>query len=269
VQAPVIDEVVEESLEEIPDSELFIYDTEGTNTKISALTGTKADNTSGFSDCDEFRYKDYYYVPYNPYPGNVINITLSKADTILSIEPYSVNKDKVYFDSLTTISPTQIRCILKSIQDTIKVETAHLILKTKSGKLIKKNLKTIGLINTKSYGSCFWAVRHFRKANNTFTTPLSQATDITSSYQPQKGDILFWSTDYLATVGSQPITIQKKATKTKPAYQVTQFVLLEMNAKCKGTKSAKKVNMNPSDIEGTLISANSDRGAPEKYYRNE
>jgi hypothetical protein len=265
-------EVTEEDFEEIDNSP--DYDTEVTPTKVTKIEGLQVADTSGYADCTKFKYKGFYEAPFYPYSGNTLTITLSKGDTIDAI--LTDFPDLVKFDSLQTISPTQVKVKMHAAFDTLKTKKVTLVLRSlnnvtsaKTKLLIKVKIQAIGLINKKPYGSPFWEVRRFRKSNGTFLQPLNTFVEITNSYIPQYGDVLYWTTNYLGSIVTEPKVTVKAATKKEVAHTLYEFSVSEMNAKCTQKRSIKKIKMKSYDVENTLISADIDRGNPTHYYRSE
>jgi hypothetical protein len=267
------DEITEEAFLEQPD----IYDPEG-NPKVISVTGIQATAESGLGDCNPvtnpFKYKDYFAAPQNPYPGNKLIFTLSLPDTIDAVS-CDYNSD-INVDSFRTISTTQVEVTIKAMHDSLTNKTVKIGLRSKSKRntngtnvITSKSVKVIGLINTKFYGSPHWLVRSFRKKNGTFLNPLASLLDIDNDYKPRKGDILYWSANYLGTVATEPILTNKPAKGTEAAYIEYKFSLLEANAKCKNSKTTKVVKMKSNNVLETLLSADkNNRGAPESYYRD-
>lgn len=264
LETPTVDDTeTEELMDVLPD--ILDYDPEAA-TKISAVSGAVATAAEGSSNCDDYKYEGYFRV--RTAYGNILTVTLSQGDTIDEIVHY--NDEKAFYDSLYQVSPTQIRVVLRTRMDTLRVCNAKLSLKNRRGKVMSKTLKTVGQIGSKSYGHSFWIVRYERIINGTYYAPSGAvATPMTypmdEHYIPLKGDILWFSADHYGTVMNTPVLETK--TKNKVSYSQYVFKLEEMNAKCKGTITKKTIRYRPDDLENTLVSASDAFDPPALFYR--
>lgn len=230
-------------------------------TKVVRVDGLQATDEDAYSDCPTFKYAGYFRI--NKKFGNRLVINLSKADSITTLK--SDNKD-ILFDSLCFIDKYTFSVLIKAKHDTIRDPVVKFSFQTKSLNLITTSVDILGEINSKCYGTCFWATRYFRILDNTIDKPVSKAIEMDSTYKPQRGDIIYFDGGHLGTVYKTPVVITTtKLGKTTYQYD---FNLLEMNAKCTSALSTKVEHLLSSDILGTFFSYNTDRGEPLYYYRN-
>lgn len=231
-------------------------------TKIVRVDGIRATNEDAFSDCPEFKFAGYFRI--NSKIGNRLTFNFSAQDSIVTMKCDNTN---ILIDSFYTKDGHAVSFLIRAKNDTIRDISTRFTFQTVSNKIIVSNLVDIvGEINTKCFGTAFWATRYYRILNGTFDKAVSKAIEIDSNYIPKRGDIIAFEGAHYGTVYSDPIVLPK--TRYNKPYNEYYFELYEMNAKCTGALSMKVNRVLSYDIAGTFFSYNVDRGEPLYYYRN-
>lgn len=235
--------------------------TEKSTNKIIRVDGFQATTADAYSDCDAFKYTNYFRIT-SKYNNRLI-VNLSTPDSIVSLKS---DNNSVLIDSLHYESKFAFSFLIRAAHDTIRDPKVVFTFQTASKKILSTSVEMVGEINNKCFGTCFWATRYFRILDGTLDKPVSKAIEIDSNYVPTRGDIIYFEGGHLATVYNTPSVITTvKLGKTTKQYD---FNLLEMNAKCTSALSTKVEHVLSTDITGTLFSYNLDRGEPIYYYRN-
>lgn len=235
--------------------------TEKSTNKVVRVDGFQAVNTDAYSDCDAFKYTNYYRI--NRKTSNRIIINLSNSDSIITLK---CDNPGVIIDSLHYESRFAFSFFVHATHDTIRDPKVTFTFQTASKKIISTSVDFVGEINTKCFGTCFWAVRYFRIMDGTIEKAVSKAIEIDSNYVPKRADIIYFDGGHLATVYNTPTVIATtKLGKTTYQYD---FNLFEQNAKCGSALSYKVEHVLSTNVLGTLFSYNTDRGEPIYYYRN-
>lgn len=235
--------------------------TEKSTNKVIRVDGFQAVNTDAFSDCEVFKYVNYFRIT-SKYNNRLI-VNLSTPDSIVSLKS---DDNSVLIDSLHYESKFAFSFLIRAAHDTIRDPKVTFTFQTASKKILSTSVYFVGEINNKCFGTCFWATRYFRIMDGTLDKAVSKATEIDSNYVPKRGDIIYFDGGHLGTVYNTPTVIATtKLGKTTYQYD---FSLLEMNAKCTSAISYKVEHVLSTNITGTLFSYNLDRGEPLYYYRN-
>jgi hypothetical protein len=235
--------------------------TEKSTNKIVRVDGFQATTADAYSDCDAFKYTNYFRIT-SKY-GNRLIINLSTPDSIVTLK---CDNSSVIIDSLHYESKLAFSFLIRAAHDTIRDPKVTFTFQTKTNKLLSSSIDMVGEINNKCFGTCFWATRYFRILDRTLELPVSKAIEMDSNYIPKRGDIIYFDGGHLGNVYNTPTVITTtKAGKTTFQYD---FNLYEMNAKCTSAFSYKVEHVLSTDITGTLFSYNVDRGEPLYYYRN-
>lgn len=236
--------------------------TVASTTKVVRIDGFKATDDDSYSDCSSFKYAGYFRI--NSKFGNRLTVNFSEKDSITTLR---CSDPSIVIDSFFTKDKYSVSFIIRAKHDTIEAPSVKFFFQTLNKKLITSNLVDIvGEINTKCYGTAFWATRKFRITNGTFDKPVSKAIPIDSNYIPTRGDIVYWDGPHYGTVYTVPV-ISNLVKFGKP-YKEYYYEILEMNAKCTGALSTKVNRTLSNDIINTILSYDVDRGQPLYYYRN-
>lgn len=235
--------------------------TEKSTNKVIRVDGFQATTSDAYSDCDAFKYTNYFRIT-SKY-GNRLIINLSTPDSITTLK---CDNKSVIIDSLHYESKFAFSFFIRAAHDTIRDPKVTFTFQTASKKILSTSIDLVGEINNKCFGTCYWAVRYFRILDGTINLPVTKAIEMDSSYIPRRGDIIYFDGGHLGVVYNTPTVITTtKAGKTTYQYD---FNLFEQNAKCTSALSYKVEHVLSTDITGTLFSYNVDRGEPLYYYRN-
>ena len=235
--------------------------TTASTNKVIRIDGFQATNLDAFSDCESFKFTNYFRV--NRKIGNQLTINMYSSDSIVTLKSDDKN---IIIDSLHYNNRYSFSFHVRTTSDTVRDPSVKFTFQTATKKIFTQSVLFVGEINTKCFGTHYWATRYFRLQDGTLDRPLSKAIDIDSTYVPKRGDIIVWEGPHYGTVYNVPTVIATtKLGKTTYQYD---FNLYEQNAKCTSAITYKVEKVLSTNVLGTFFSYNLDRGEPLYYYRN-
>lgn len=249
--------VIEEP-EDVEEAEVPDYNSEAI--KIDSITGYKwSDNMPVNEDCTtEYKYKNNLIV--NAGTSNKMTLYTSDKDSIISISSNKTTLNPLL--STQNILSKVHQFSLSTTNDLFKIGTVKITITGSSGKTYSKSIKVIGAnSNDDVYGTSNWGFRDERvKIEKSSDVNISDnSIDITSSYTPQRGDVLIFG-NKSGVITTAPTF--KAATSTKPS--AYKFKAVEMNAKCNNRKTTKSITM----TDPTQIKSADGATYATKYFRD-